>query len=131
MTEIRRPADLQKLCYPPFGGFVRSLQSAKWHRTVSFVLGTKTLFDSLTLGSSESGIRLSNVDMPMCRIATTCWRVRSASSGISGQILDVFVVLINLCPFFGAGRSFLRTIDLNIQTATSFVKQHFPSVVIC
>ena len=66
------------------------------YKNVSFqiFLRTKSLFDSLTLGNSESGIRLSKVDMPMCRIATTCWRVRSASAGISGQMLGVLFFTI-------------------------------------
>ena len=42
------------------------------------------------IGNSESGIRLSKVDMPMCRIATTCCRVRSASAEISGQMLGYY-----------------------------------------
>lgn len=37
----------------------------------------------------------SKVDMPICRIATTCWRVRSVSSGISGQILEVVFTIKN------------------------------------
>ena len=60
--------------------------------------------ESLTRGSSESGIRLSSVDIPMCGIATTCCRVRSVSSGISGQILEVFFSIKN--PSW-AGRFFI------------------------
>ena len=67
--------------------------------------------------SFESGIRLSKVDMPICRIETTCWRVRSASSGISGQMLKVFV----LAKIMSFGQAVLLA-DLNIMN-DSWIRQ--------
>ena len=66
------------------------------YKNVSFqiFLRTKSIFDSLTIGTSEYRIKMSTVDPAASLIITTCWRVRSASAGISGQMLGVLFFTI-------------------------------------